>query len=319
MQADHVKDVWVAEDKDLDLELFTDMLRAAGVNNIDLLPAHDRKALVEFIVGQAEDLRKRNRHLKKAAETHRRAKRELQRQIITAERANHHKSQFIADVSHDLRTPLNCIIGFSNLILSSDSPEVSGETREFMRRILEASQHLLKLVDNLLDISSIESGKVSLVTEKLDINELINEQLPSYRLMAQSKHHTLEVELRQARPVNADKHRVIEVLNNLVINAIKYTPEHGWIAISTEQVSDGVTVHVKDSGVGIAPKDIKRIFIPFERAVQSPTYRCTQSFGLGLPISKKLIELHGGSLSVESTCGKGSCFTFTLPYLQSIA
>lgn len=227
------------------------------------------------------------------------------------------KTQFLANMSHELRTPLNSIIGFSRVILKGIDGPVTQMQEQDLNAIFNSGQHLLSLINNILDLSKIEAGKMELAIEELHLPEIINSVMSTAIGLTKEKPIELQKNIPPDLPsVKGDHTRIRQVLLNLVANAAKFTDE-GFIRISAkEQVSDQgvqeVQVQVSDSGVGISPEDTEKLFKPFSQVDASPT-RKTGGTGLGLSISSRLIEIHGGRIGVESQVGKGSMFFFTLP------
>ena len=235
-----------------------------------------------------------------------------------AQRANAEKTSFLATMSHDIRTPLNAIIGFSDLGL-----QVCGENggdpkfiKECFGHVAFAGRHLLNLVTGLLNVSAIEARKVDLDKQKLDLKTLIPEVMALHKSAALAKQVHLGMILNIEKPVYADSHSVVEILNNLLGNAIKFTPLHGSISVEVEEKDSFAAISVKDTGVGIDKDDFATIFSPFSQGKKSTQSHVEGgSVGLGLAIAKKLVELHGSKLSVVSARGEGSCFSFALPVM----
>lgn len=224
------------------------------------------------------------------------------------------KTEFISVVSHELRTPLTSIKGYGDLLLSGAAGEMTELQQEFLGIIQAGTTRLTNLINDILDISRIESGKIELRHEPIDYRTIVDDTLRMMRAAADEKKITLEAMLPEAMPpVCGDADKVTQVLTNLVGNAIKYTPVGGWVQVSLEVIDNsGVTTCVADSGIGIAPEDQKRLFQKFFRADNSST-REAGGTGLGLVIAKTIVELLGGAIWVESETGQGSRFYFTLP------
>ena len=238
-----------------------------------------------------------------------------QEAVETAERlkeVDRLKSQFLANMSHELRTPLNSIIGFSRVILKGIDGPITDQQRQDLEAIFNSGQHLLGLINDILDISKIEAGKMELAFEPTDLGEIIRGVMSTAIALVKDK----PIELQQSVPADlptiiADSRRVRQVLLNLVSNAAKFT-DQGFIRVEARVEGDFVTVSVSDSGIGIPPEKLPHIFEAFTQVDASPS-RKYGGTGLGLTISKSFIELHGGRIWVESEVGKGSTFTFTLP------
>jgi len=238
-----------------------------------------------------------------------------QEAVETAERlkeVDRLKSQFLANMSHELRTPLNSIIGFSRVILKGIDGPITEQQRQDLEAIFNSGQHLLGLINDILDISKIEAGKMELVFEPTDLQEIIRGVMSTAIALVKDK----PIELQQSVPADlptviADGRRVRQVLLNLVSNAAKFT-DQGFIRVEAKVEGDDVVISVSDSGIGIPPEKLPHIFEAFTQVDASPS-RKYGGTGLGLTISKSFIELHGGRIWVESELGKGSTFTFTLP------
>ena len=250
----------------------------------------------------ASDVEERTLHLTAAVE-------ELQR-------ASDAKTAFLTNVSHELRTPLTAILGFVEILASGMDGPLNQAQTEDVRTVQASSRHLLELIDDLIDVASIESGQVKLAVGAVDIDELVRESVETMRPQAGEKGISLEVEsVEPALLAAADRGRLREIILNLLSNALKFTPSRGRIRLTAvgEPATAGrpamARIDVRDSGIGVAEADIERIFETFVR-IAGPAYPGT---GLGLAISRELARLHGGDLTVESTVGIGSTFTVHLP------
>jgi len=238
---------------------------------------------------------------------------ELLEKTKEAEVASQLKSEFLANMSHELRTPLNVIIGFSELMLDEVPGKVNGEQRHCLNDILASSRHLLQLVNEVLDLSKIESGKVELSMTDVALTDVIdwlrNTMMPILAPRKQSLDVIIEEELP---PVYADEVRIKQVLLNLLSNSAKFTPNGGKIRIEAVRKGGRCQVSVVDNGIGVKKEDQERIFGTFCQADNLIT-RGRDGAGLGLAVVEQIIEKHGGRIWVESDYGKGSRFTFTLP------
>jgi len=236
----------------------------------------------------------------------------LEARNLEVERANRRKDEFLASMSHELRTPLHTIIGFSELLTEQLEGPLNEKQCRFLDHILQDARHLLELINEILDISKIESGRLELKRQVLDFDRCVEEVLASIRQQAASKNVSLEKKGNSQHSLYADPVRVKEILYNLLSNAIKFTLEGGHVWL--ESLPDGDFLHVAicDTGTGIAPEDLASIFDKFYQVKDSGA-GTHEGTGLGLPITKYLIELHGGTISVESAKGKGSRFRLTLP------
>ncbi len=238
---------------------------------------------------------------------------------VTQERAVERlQSEFVAMVSHELRTPLTSIKGYINLMLGDDEVgELNSLQREFLQVSLNNAHRLENLVNDLLDISRLESGKLEVHPEPFDINHLITELTPSFQPGWDAKRQTFTLCLPdEALLVCGDPGRVAQILNNLLSNAHKYTPEGGYITLSVEVQGTVVRLAVTDNGIGLSTEEQAHLFTRFYRAL-NPKTETINGTGLGLTISRSLVELQGGEMQVESEPGQGSTFRFTLPLAQS--
>jgi signal transduction histidine kinase len=227
--------------------------------------------------------------------------------------ANRHKSEFLANMSHELRTPLNAVIGFSEVLLERMFGEVNPKQEEYLNDILSSGKHLLSLINDILDLSKIEAGRMELEAQAFDLPSALDNALTLIRERAARHSIGLEVHVDPAiGEVVADERKVKQVLLNLLSNAVKFTPEGGKITMSAALNGDAVAVSVADTGIGIAAEDQEAVFEEF-RQVGDDYARKREGTGLGLALARRLVELHGGTLSVQSELGKGSTFTFTIP------
>lgn len=232
---------------------------------------------------------------------------------IRAEEANQSKSDFLANMSHELRTPLNAINGFSDIMKREMfGPLGDPRYKEYVNDILFSGQHLLSLINDILDMSKIEAGKMTLNTDRLRISDMISQVLRIVRGRAEDGKLKLQFDTKKVKEVEADPRAVKQVLLNLITNAIKFTPEGGTVKIDVEENSAGLIVKVIDSGIGIAQEDIDRLGNPFEQVDKAASTQ-TEGTGLGLALSKAMIELHGGNFVITSVLGEGTTVTFTLP------
>lgn len=236
----------------------------------------------------------------------------LQVSNLELTRSSQAKSEFLARMSHDLRQPLNAIVGFTDLLLMTEGEPLSQKQRRHLGHVAAASRQLLGLVNDLLDLSRVEAGRMEIHPEPCDVAALLEETLALFRTQTQNGRVSLVLEI--ASPLShllADRVRVQQVLHNLLSNAFKFTPEGGLIAVTAKQVGLQLEVAVRDTGVGIPPEDQQRIFEAYEQAGSKEGQQ--KGVGLGLAIAKRLVELHGGRIWVESAPGQGSTFTFRLP------
>jgi signal transduction histidine kinase len=226
--------------------------------------------------------------------------------------ASQHKSQFLANMSHELRTPLNAILGYTELILDSVYGEMPEKARRVLDRVQRNGRHLLGLINDVLDLSKIEAGQLSLSLADYSLNNVIQSVFSAVEPLASEKQIKLRIDIVPELPQGrGDERRLTQVLLNLVGNAIKFT-DSGEVAIRALQVNNSFKVAVRDTGPGISAADQVKLFQEFQQADNSIT-RKKGGTGLGLAISKRIIEMHGGKIWVESVVGQGSTFSFTLP------
>ncbi len=237
----------------------------------------------------------------------------LRTQGRALELASRHKSEFLANMSHELRTPLNAVIGFSDVLLQKMFGELNERQEEYVRDIREAGRHQLALVNDILDLSKVEAGRMELEPTDFSLPALITDATALLRERASQKGVRLVVATDETLgSIHADERKIKQVLFNLVMNAIKFTPSGGTITVAGERTSAAVSVSVTDTGIGIAAEDQTRIFEEFRQAGDSAG-RAIEGTGLGLSLAKRFIELHRGTLSVVSEPGRGSRFVFVLP------
>jgi signal transduction histidine kinase len=226
--------------------------------------------------------------------------------------ASHHKSEFLANMSHELRTPLNAIIGFSEVLSERMFGDLTDKQAEYLKDIYASGHHLLSLINDILDLSKIEAGRMELDLTDFDLPMVIDNALMLVRERAGRRsltvHTAVDARLGQVR---ADERKIRQVVLNLLSNAIKFTPEGGRVEVRAEPRDGSVEVSVSDTGVGIAPEDQEAVFEEFRQV--GPAEKKVEGTGLGLALSRKFIELHGGRIWVTSQVGTGSTFTFALP------
>ena len=227
------------------------------------------------------------------------------------ERASRFKDQFLSTMSHELRTPLNAVLGFSELLADARYGPLTERQARYVNHIHSSGQHLLRLINDILDLSKIEAGRLQLNIECVSIDACFAEVCESLQPLVDKNAHQLIRGSRSGLIVHADGTRFRQMLMNLLGNAIKFTPKGGRIELAASQMGDKVKIEVRDSGPGIPPEEKQRIFEAFHRIKQAE--KSTEGTGLGLAITRRLVELHGGQLEVESEMGVGSCFFFMLP------
>jgi signal transduction histidine kinase len=238
---------------------------------------------------------------------------ELQEKSRQLEIANKHKSDFLANMSHELRTPLNAIIGFSEVMLSGMAGALPDKQGEFITDIRDSGKHLLALINDILDLSKIEAGRMELDLAPFDLKEAIANAMTLVRGRAERHGIRLASAIEPGlETYDGDERKFKQIVLNLLTNAVKFTSEGGTVTMGASRVNGAYVFSVKDTGVGIALQDQQLIFEEF-RQVGTDYERKAEGTGLGLALARKLVQLHGGEISVESTPGKGSTFTFTLP------
>jgi signal transduction histidine kinase len=239
--------------------------------------------------------------------------RELADKSRLLEAASRHKSEFLANMSHELRTPLNAILGFSEVLAERMFGEVNEKQAEYLQDILASGRHLLSLINDILDLSKVEAGRLELELGRFHLPTALDNALTLVRERA-SRHgialdHAVDGRLGD---IVADERKVKQILLNLLSNAVKFTPQAGRVGVTATVAEGVITIAVSDTGIGIAPEDQAAIFEEF-RQVGRDDARKQEGTGLGLTLAKKLVELHGGQIWVRSQVGQGSTFTFTLP------
>jgi PAS domain S-box-containing protein len=239
---------------------------------------------------------------------------ELERETRRAIAASKMKSEFLANMSHELRTPLNGIIGFTEMLHDEVVGPVPPEHKEYLADILASAKHLLQLINDILDLSKIEAGKMEFQPEDIDLSDIVGEVCTILKSLSEKKQLRLEVELdSQSRLVHLDPRKLKQVLYNYLSNAIKFTPEGGKIQIRTRREDmETFRIEVADTGIGIKPEALKDLFVEFQQLDSSASKRY-QGTGLGLALTKRIVETQGGSVGVESTEGQGSTFHAILP------
>jgi signal transduction histidine kinase len=244
--------------------------------------------------------------------------REIDAKSRQLEVASRHKSEFLANMSHELRTPLNAIIGFSEVLAERMFGEINDKQAEYLADILESGRHLLSLINDILDLSKIEAGRMELERTDFDLPTAIENTLILVRERAQRHAIRLDRDLdARLGTIRADERKLKQVLLNLLSNALKFTPEGGRIDVRARLRDGLVEIGVTDTGVGIAPEDQATVFEEFRQV--GAAAKKIEGTGLGLAISRRIIELHGGTIRVDSVPGSGSTFTITLPCARNEA
>ncbi len=242
---------------------------------------------------------------------------EIEEKSLQLEVVSRHKSEFLANMSHELRTPLNAIIGFSEVLSEKLFGDLNDKQEEYLQDILTSGRHLLSLINDILDLSKVEAGQMDLELGRFSLAETLENGLSMIKERAGRHGIALSLEIDPGLDeIEADERKIKQVLFNLLSNAIKFTPDGGRIDVTAQSAGNIVEVAVRDAGIGIAAEDQERIFEEF-RQVGAGVAK-TEGTGLGLALTRKLVELHGGRIWVESEIGLGSTFTFSLPLRHSV-
>jgi two-component system, cell cycle sensor histidine kinase PleC len=237
-----------------------------------------------------------------------------------AEAATRAKSDFLANMSHELRTPLNSIIGFSEVLEDELLGSLNASQRENVQYILKAGRHLLSLINDILDLSKVESGKMELEVDRVSLKGILDASLVMHREKALRHGISLDLQMEPVTDmvIEADERKLKQILFNLLNNAVKFTPDGGSVRVMARGITGAqeIEISIEDTGIGIKPEDIPKLFKEFSQldSVYDKKYKGT---GLGLALTKKLVELNGGHIQVSSEFGKGSRFTFVIPVRQA--
>jgi PAS domain S-box-containing protein len=308
-------------------------VRKDGTN----FPLEFKAREIRFNMGQLHIVVTRDLTASKQAEAEQKKHEQVQQRNVELEAASRMKSEFFSTMSHELRTPLNAIIGFSEVLKDGLMGDLTDEQRGYIGDILESGQHQLALINDILDLSKVEAGKMALHLEPVDLALLFFNSLSMVREKAAAQHIHLHLDIADGLDdIQADVRKVKQIVYNLLSNAVKFTPEGGdvtlrarrvlraqvgqltgrWagmsLPLSNDNIKDFIEISVTDSGIGIANEDFERLFTPFSQ-IDSSLARKFEGTGLGLAIVKSLAELHSGTVAVESAEGQGTCFTVWLP------
>ena len=238
--------------------------------------------------------------------------RELELRNRETEQANQLKTEFLGNMSHELRSPLHTVIGFAELLAEESQGPLNDRQKGFLTHIRKDSLQLLDLINDLLDLSKIEAGRMELRLEALDTGAVIGEVLSSVRLRAMAKSLDIGMDIPIATPIFADRLRLKQILHNLLTNAIKFTPDGGRVRVAAAPCAGYAEISVSDTGIGISVDQQQAVFDKFHQ-VRAGIQGGHEGAGLGLAITRQLVEQHRGTIWLRSEPGKGTCFTFTLP------
>ncbi|MGE5706837.1 MAG: PAS domain-containing protein, partial [Bacteroidota bacterium] len=232
--------------------------------------------------------------------------------ITELRRADRVKDEFLSVISHELRTPLNAVLGFGSFLQDELAGPLNEKQCEYVEKLLKGADRMLVLIDDLLDFTRMQSGKFGVTFAETDYPSLVAETVDSFQPNALERRIRLESEVRVSRPVCLDRRRIQQVIANLLANAVKFTPEGGVVRVTAWVEADRLITEVSDNGIGIAPEDLRKLFSPFKQLDMGLTRRAG-GVGLGLSISKAIVEAHGGTIEARSEWGKGSTFRFLIP------
>ncbi len=268
---------------------------------------------IEIIAGLEERVRQRTKEIEQAMDELRELNKSLELARLQAEAAARAKSEFLANMSHELRTPLNAIIGFTDILIREIPGQLNETQKEYLTDIMESSRHLMNLIDDILDLSKVEAGRLELEPGSFELKELIEGTLIFFKEKTLRHNIRLKTIIDESiKEIEADERKLKQVLLNLLSNAFKFTPDGGSITVEAKRTDSEVMISVEDTGIGISAEDQARLFQPFQQLESHLTKRF-KGTGLGLYLSKKLVELHGGRIWVESEPGRGSKFSFIIP------
>jgi signal transduction histidine kinase len=302
------------------------ILRRSKNTKTALQKANDE--LEKMVAERTADIRKANEMLRQEIEERKRAQLETKNATMAAEAALRTKSEFLANMSHELRTPLNHILGFTELILDKKVGELNELQEEYLNDVHSSSTHLLSLINDILDLSKIEAGRLEYRPTQIPIREILASSLIMIKEKAMKRNITISKELGDIpESIHADDTNLKQILYNLLSNAVKFTPNGGSIHLAAKRLSNAdiqvkndrtsskeyIQISIKDSGIGLKKENLTKIFQPFEQ-VENSSSRQFQGTGLGLSLAKSLVELNGGKIWAESDGEDlGSMFSFSLP------
>jgi signal transduction histidine kinase/ActR/RegA family two-component response regulator len=273
----------------------------------------------QLVKERTADLERSNEELSREVDVRQKAQQALYDAKIQAEAANRAKSEFLANMSHELRTPLNAIIGFSQLLGDQWGGKLSEKQLQYVTEISISGRHLLQLINDILDLAKVESGKMELRMSVINLNQLLDYSLIMIKQKALKNGVDLELIIHdnlEGAEILADEVKLKQIVVNLLSNAAKFTQEGGRILLEAARQADSLMIKVSDTGIGIAPENYERIFESFVQ-LDSSLARTQKGTGLGLALTRDLVKMHGGRIWVESEgASKGAVFTFTIPLVE---
>jgi len=266
----------------------------------------------DVLAQQAEELQASNDALQRTQAALRKSNDELALALELANQASQAKSRFLASISHELRTPMNGIIGLTQLLYDEVVGPISEDQKESLKDVLDCSDHLLSLINQVLDLTTIESGKMEFRYETVRLDELASSAIDAVKALAAAKRISVRLSVdERLGPVEADPARIRQVIFNYLSNALKFTPEGGYVCVELTAEPEGHRIAVKDNGIGIRAADLPRLFTEFGQL--GAAEKAQEGTGLGLAITKRIVEAQGGRVGVESEFGRGSRFWAVLP------
>ncbi|MBN8920297.1 MAG: PAS-domain containing protein, partial [Rhizobiales bacterium] len=282
--------------------------------DITLLKRHEEKLVQSErqLLATVNDLKAMHREMAKQTDALTSLAEKYSEEKTLAQQASHAKSEFLANMSHELRTPLNAIIGFSEIMQSGVFGTLGDKYSEYCRDIRESGCYLLDVINDILDMSKIEAGRMALDIEEFELGGVIKEALRIIAPRAQDKRLSLHVRMQNDLKLCADRRGTKQILLNLLSNAVKFTPDGGEVTVVAVIADNAVSIAVEDTGIGIPPAAIKNLGKPFEQ-VQSQFTKSHPGSGLGLALAKSLAELHGGGMRIRSAPGEGTAVHIELP------